>query len=158
MRLLTFWIFGAGVGHSLQKKKRKQKKVNDTDTYENPPLIDLSLWTKSASRIPKVPMGVRVLGSGLQLKLDVPPASPCLSRPRSGDLLTRTCLCFLGHQISLQSKVTFNSQFYAFLFLVERLISRACSTCVFQYDESLVWLAAGGSNMSVHPDFCRLRY
>lgn len=37
-------------------------------------------------------------------------------------------------------------------------MSGACSTCVYQYDGCLVGLAAGGSNMSIHPDFCRLKY
>lgn len=155
MRRLTFWIVGAGVGHSLQK----QNKVNDIKKRENPPLIDLNLGTNCVSHIPTVRRGVHVLGSGLQPELGVPPAWPCLSRPRSGHLLTRTCWCFLVRHISLQSKVARFIHTHTLLCTFSRWkMVQTCSTCVFQYNRCLVRLAAGGSYMSVHPDFCRLVY
>lgn len=137
------------------------QNVNGINKCETPPLIDLNLWTKSASRIPKVPRGGGALGSGLQLKLDVPPAWPCPSRPRPGHLLTRTWLCFLLHHISLQSKVTClvhpSTVFRIFScwIMVKSTVSGAHSTCVCQYNGRLAWLAAGVSSMGVHPDFCR---
>lgn len=55
-----------------------------------------------------------------------------------------------------------NWHFYSFMHLFwlrnGAKMSGACSTCVFEYHRGLVWLAAGGSDLSRHPDFCWLIY
>lgn len=121
------------------------QNVNGINKCETLPLIDLNLWTKSASHIPKVPRGGGALGSGLQLKLDVPPAWPCPSRPRPGHLLTRTWLCFLLHHISLQSKVTClvhtSTVFRIFScwIMVQRWVERTAPVCASITDVLLDW-------------------